>query len=63
MSTRIRDVQPPRGMARRLFRLHLGWLLVGHFLLLTHTGRQSDLPLQTVPEVLWHEKDCGAYDV
>jgi len=70
MPTRIRDVQPPQGMARRLYRLpiklyrlHLGWLLMEHFLLLTHTGRKSGLPRQTVLEVLWHEKDCGAYYV
>src|SRR5215469_17127723 len=70
MPTKIKEVQPPRGMARRfyrlpiwLFRLHLGWLLKGHFLLLTHTGRKSDLPRQTVLEVLWHEKAVGAYYV
>src|SRR5215469_8535559 len=70
MPTKIKEVQPPRGMARRfyrlpiwLFRLHLGWLLKGHFLLLTHTGRKSDLPRQKVLEVLWHEKAVGAYYV
>lgn len=70
MPTKIREVQPPRGMARtlyrlpiKLFRLHLGWLLGGHFLLLTHTGRKSGLPRQTVLEVLLHEKDSGAYYV
>jgi deazaflavin-dependent oxidoreductase (nitroreductase family) len=70
MPTKIKDVQPPRGIARRLyrlpiglFRLHLGWLLMGHFLLLTHTGRKSGLPRQTVLEVLWHEKARGAYYV
>jgi deazaflavin-dependent oxidoreductase (nitroreductase family) len=70
MPTRIRDVQPPRGIARRLYRLpiklyrlHLGWLLMEHFLLLIHTGRKSGLPRQTVLEVLWQEKDCGTYYV
>jgi deazaflavin-dependent oxidoreductase (nitroreductase family) len=70
MPARIRDVKPPRGMARTfyrlpiwLFHLHLGWLLMGHFLLLTHTGRKSGLARQTVLEVLWHEKGGGAYYV
>lgn len=70
MPTKIKDVQPPSGMARRLyrlpiwlFRLHLGWLLMGHFLLLAHTGRKSGLPRQTVLEVLWHEKAGDVYYV
>jgi deazaflavin-dependent oxidoreductase (nitroreductase family) len=68
MPTKIKEVKPPRGMARtlyrlpiKLYRLHLGWLLMGRFLLLTHTGRKSGLPRQTVLEVLWHRKDCDAY--
>jgi deazaflavin-dependent oxidoreductase (nitroreductase family) len=70
MPTKIKEVQQPRGIARTLyrlpiwlFRLHLGWLLMGHFLLLTHTGRKSGLPRQTVLEVLWHEKAVGVYYV
>lgn len=70
MPTKIKEVQPPRGMARRLYRLpiwlfhlHLGWLLIDHFLLLTHTGRKSGLPRQTVLEVLWHEQAVDAYYV
>jgi deazaflavin-dependent oxidoreductase (nitroreductase family) len=70
MPTKIKEVQPPRGMARTLyrlpiwlFRLHLGWLLMGHFLLLTHTGRKSGLPRQTVLEVLLHDKVRGVYYV
>jgi hypothetical protein len=62
MPTKIRDVQLPRGMARtlyrfpiKLFRLHVGWLLMGHFLLLTHIGRTSGLPRQTILEVLLHD--------
>jgi hypothetical protein len=31
MPTKIKDVQPPRGMARRLYRQPRGWLLKGHF--------------------------------
>jgi deazaflavin-dependent oxidoreductase (nitroreductase family) len=70
MPTKIRDVQPPHGVARtlyrlpiRLFHLHLGWLLMGHFLLLTHTGRKSDQPRQTVLEVLLHDRAKGVYYV
>src|SRR6516225_11717887 len=70
MPTKIRDVQPPHGVARtlyrlpiRLFHLHLGWLLMGHFLLLTHSGRKSGLPRQTVLEVLLHDRAKDVYYV
>ena len=70
MPTKIRDVQPPRGLARtlyrlpiRLFHLHLGWLLMSHFLLLTHTGRKSGQPRQTVLEVLLHDRAKDVYYV
>ena len=49
----------PHGIIRRLFRLpillykaHLGWLVGRRFLLLTHKGRKSGLPRQTVLEVV-----------
>lgn len=55
MPTKIKEVQTPHGLARLLFRLpiwlfrlHLGWLAGHCFLLLTHSGRQSGLPRQTV---------------
>jgi deazaflavin-dependent oxidoreductase (nitroreductase family) len=70
MPTKIRDVQLPRGVTRalyrlpiRLFQLHLGWLLMGHFLLLTHIGRKSGLPRQTVLEVLPHDRAKDEYYV
>ncbi len=70
MPTKIRDVQPPRGTARtlyrlpiRLFHLHLGWLLMGHFLLLTHIGRKSGQPRQTLLEVLLHDRANDVYYV
>jgi deazaflavin-dependent oxidoreductase (nitroreductase family) len=70
MPTKIRDVQPPHGVARtlyrlpiRLFSLHLGWLLMGHFLLLSHIGRKSGQPRQTVLEVLLHERAKDVYYV
>jgi deazaflavin-dependent oxidoreductase (nitroreductase family) len=70
MPTKIREVQVPRGMARTLYRLpiklfglRLGWLLMGHFLLLTHTGRKSGLPRQTILEVLLHDRVRDMYYV
>lgn len=44
-----------------LFRLRLGWLLVGHFLMLTTTGRKSGQPRYAVIEVVQHEKATGVY--
>jgi deazaflavin-dependent oxidoreductase (nitroreductase family) len=70
MLTKIKEVKPPRGVTRTLyrlpiwlFRLRLGWLLIGHFLLLTHVGRKSGLPRQTVLEVLLYDKAKGVYYV
>lgn len=68
MPTKISNPQPPRGLTRlllrlpnHLFRLHLGWLLAGHFLQLTHTGRISGLPRRTVLEVLRHDRASDTY--
>jgi deazaflavin-dependent oxidoreductase (nitroreductase family) len=44
-----------------LYRLHLGWLLGPRFLLLTHWGRRSGLPRQTVVEVIQHDTATGTY--
>jgi deazaflavin-dependent oxidoreductase (nitroreductase family) len=70
MSTPINKVHPPRGVVRTLyrvpiwiFRLHLGWLLMKHFLLLTHIGRKSGLPRQTILEVLQYDQAKGRYVV
>ena len=70
MPTKISDPHPPRGLTRGLlrlpnwlFRLHLGWLLFGHFLQVTHTGRRSGLPRRTVLEVLCHDRASDAYMV
>jgi deazaflavin-dependent oxidoreductase (nitroreductase family) len=56
-------VTPPRGLLRFglrlpiwLYRLHLGWLLGEHFLLLTHTGRNSGRLHQTVIEVVKYDQ-------
>ena len=46
-----------------LYRLHLGWLLGGRFLLLEHIGRKSGLVRETVIEVVDHDTQQGAYVV
>lgn len=46
-----------------LYRLHLGRLLGGRFLLLTHTGRKSGQPHQTVIEVVHHDPESDTYVV
>ncbi len=60
-------MQRPRGLTRILarlpiwlYRLHLGWILDGRFLLLTHMGRKSGLPRQVVLEVVKHDPATGA---
>lgn len=44
-----------------LYRCHHGWLLGNRFLMLTHTGRKSGLPHQTVLEVVSHNQQTGEY--
>ena len=44
-----------------LYRWHLGWMMGGRFLLLTHTGRKSGLQRQTVIEVVSHDEATDAY--
>ena len=64
-------VDTPPGKALRfglrlpiwLYRLHLGWLLGDRFLMLTHTGRKSGSPHQTVIEVVSHDKTTDTYYV
>ncbi|GAB4458508.1 MAG: nitroreductase family deazaflavin-dependent oxidoreductase [Anaerolineales bacterium] len=62
--------QQPHGLLRlflrmpiALYRARLGWLLGGRFLMLTHTGRKSGQPRQTVLEVVHHDPATGAYFV
>jgi deazaflavin-dependent oxidoreductase (nitroreductase family) len=66
MPEKIKDVRPPRGLARLgfrlpiwLYRLGLGGLLGTRFLLLTHTGRKSGRPRQTVLEVVRYDRQTG----
>lgn len=46
-----------------LYRLRLGWLLGNRFLLLTHTGRKSGKPRETVIEVVRHDTQTDTYYV
>jgi deazaflavin-dependent oxidoreductase (nitroreductase family) len=64
----VKEVQPPSGLARLAFRMPillyqggLGWLLGHRFLLLTHTGRKSGLPRQTVLEVVRYDRETEDY--
>ncbi|HLU74241.1 MAG TPA: nitroreductase family deazaflavin-dependent oxidoreductase [Nonomuraea sp.] len=65
----ILDTPPqPSGLRRTLFRLpihlyrlRLGWLLGGRFMLLTHTGRVSGEPRQAVIEVVGHDAASGGH--
>jgi deazaflavin-dependent oxidoreductase (nitroreductase family) len=63
MPEKIKDVKPPSGSSRLLFRMPiwfykmgLGGMLGGRFLLLTHRGRISGQPRQTVLEVVNHDE-------
>ena len=62
------DLDPSRGLLRFglrfpvvLYRRHLGWLLGDRFLMLTHIGRKSGQPHQTVLEVVRHDGQTGEY--
>jgi deazaflavin-dependent oxidoreductase (nitroreductase family) len=44
-----------------LYRARMGWLLGERFLMLTHIGRKSRRPHQTVLEVVRHDRATGAY--
>jgi deazaflavin-dependent oxidoreductase (nitroreductase family) len=58
----VKDVKPPAGLSRLLFRipiyayrLGLGWLFGDRLLLLNHIGRVSGKQRQTVLEVVTHD--------
>lgn len=46
-----------------LYRLGLGWLLDSRFLMLTHIGRRTGSPHETVIEVVRHDKRTDTYYV
>ena len=63
---RTRTPAPPAGWRRLAFRLpihlyraHLGWLLGGRFVLLTHTGRSSGRRREVVLEVVSRDRATG----
>jgi deazaflavin-dependent oxidoreductase (nitroreductase family) len=62
----VKDIHQPHGIARWAFRLPiglfhigLGWLFGQRFVLLTHTGRKSGLPRQTVLEIARYNATTG----
>lgn len=62
--------QPPRGVLRllarapiALYRLRLGWLLGGRFLLLEHRGRRTGKPRRNVLEVVLQDDEPERYFV
>jgi deazaflavin-dependent oxidoreductase (nitroreductase family) len=70
MVEKIKDVRSPRGLARLawrapiwFYRLGLGGLLGGRFLLLNHIGRKTGKPRQAVLEVVQYNKETGGYVV
>jgi deazaflavin-dependent oxidoreductase (nitroreductase family) len=70
MPEKTKDIKPPTGLTRFLYRLpisfyrlHIGWLLGGRFLLLNHIGRKSGQPRQVVLEVVGHDIDTDTYYV
>jgi len=66
MPEKIREVSPPKGISRFLYRLPiyiyrigLGRLMGSRFLLLEHTGRKSGKLRQNVLEVVRWDKAAG----
>lgn len=67
---KVKEIRPPRGLARWgfrlpiwLYRLGLGGLLGGRFLLLNHTGRKSGKMRQTVLEVVRFDQETSSFIV
>ncbi len=70
MVKKSKDLKPPQGFNRLMFRLpiwlyklKLGWLLGRRFLLLNHTGRKSGLPRQAVLEVVRYDRKSNTFIV
>jgi len=66
----VKEVRPPAGLSRLLFRLPLhlyrwglGWLFGRRLLLLNHVGRKSGRRRQAVLEVVEHDAGDGSYVV
>lgn len=70
MAEKIKEIHPPRGFERLLwrapiwlYRVGLGGLLGGRFLLLNHIGRKSGRVRQNVLEVVRRDERGNAYIV
>ena len=67
---RLAHWHPERGLLHHLLRLpvwlyraHLGWVLGGRILVLTHTGRRSGRRYRTALEVVAHDRLTDTYIV
>ncbi|WP_431231828.1 nitroreductase family deazaflavin-dependent oxidoreductase [Mycolicibacterium psychrotolerans] len=67
---RVRQIRPPRGLRRLLFRLPIylyqcgfGWIFGDRLLLLNHIGRISGKQHRTVLEVVTHDPADESYVV
>lgn len=70
MANKLAERPRPTGLMRwslrapiGLYRVGLGWMLGGRFLLLRHVGAKTGLPRQTVLEVVKHDADKNVYYV
>jgi deazaflavin-dependent oxidoreductase (nitroreductase family) len=70
MTSTLSAKHPVKGLLRfgvklplGLYRAHLGWLLGERFLRLTHIGRKSGKPHETVIEVVDHDRATDSYIV
>lgn len=70
MSDKTLVTQPPTGLQRwffrapiMLYRIGLGGLMGGRFLLINHIGRKSGKKRQAVVEVVAHDNASGVYYV
>lgn len=66
----VKNVQPPKGLGRLLFRLPLhlyrvglGWLFGGRIMVVNHVGRVTGKQRQVVLEVIAHDANDGSYVV
>ena len=66
----VKDVRPPSGVSRAVFRapiylyrLGLGWLFGKRILLLNHIGRVSGKQRQVILEVVEHDRTNGSFVV
>ena len=70
MAKKVRELSPPKGLARWFFRLpiflykaRLGWIFGNRFLMLNHIGRKSGITRHAVLEVVEHDPQTDVYVV